>query len=63
MLGISNLHEIRHNHSNMSPAEILEELDRRIKSALQKSEKQKAEDGMDLSLYILNKRTKELQYA
>ncbi len=63
MLGISSLDDIWNKDPHLTPVEILNELDQRVKASLQKVSWDKMQDGMDLSIYILDRATGKLSYA
>jgi len=64
MLGISSLNEIVAYNNKPNPAEILEELRRKIVNSLhQEDTKLKSRDGMDAAICVFDKNNYELQYA
>jgi serine phosphatase RsbU (regulator of sigma subunit) len=64
MLGISLLNEITENKKIVSPDTILEELRKNIKYSLQQStDTESQDDGMDMSLAVINTETLDLEYA
>jgi serine phosphatase RsbU (regulator of sigma subunit) len=63
MLGIANLNEIINEKQILSPAKILDELRNVIINSLTKTEGDAMKDGMDLSLYCLDRRLKRITYA
>jgi serine phosphatase RsbU (regulator of sigma subunit)/tetratricopeptide (TPR) repeat protein len=64
MLGISLLNEITENKKIVSPDTMLEELRKNIKYSLgQSSDTESQDDGMDMSLAVINTETLELEYA
>lgn len=58
MLGKSFLDEIVNTNENLTTWEILEQLHLKVKLALKEKK-----DGMDMSICILDKKTRELQYS
>jgi len=70
MLGVSLLNDIINSNKELiisrdfTPADILNSLRFRVKSALSQTGREgEAKDGMDMSLCIFNRRTLEMQYA
>jgi len=64
MLGISFLNEIVQKREITQAKQVLNELRKQIKQALrQTGKKGEADDGMDISLCVLETKTKKLQYA
>jgi len=64
MLGISSLNEIVLQDKTPNPAEILEELRKKVISSLhQEDTKLKSRDGMDAAICVFNRDNYELQYA
>ncbi len=64
MLGISFLNEIVQKREITEANQVLNELRKQIKQALrQTGKKGEADDGMDISLCVLETKTKKLQYA
>lgn len=70
MLGVSLLNDIINSNKELiisddfTPADILNSLRYRVKSALSQTGREgEAKDGMDMSLCIFNRRTLEMQYA
>ena len=70
MLGVSLLNDIINSNKELiisrdfTPADILNSLRYRVKSALSQTGREgEAKDGMDMSLCIFNRRTMEMQYA
>lgn len=64
MLGIAFLNEIVTRRSMDSSAEILNRLRNRVKKSLHQHGKfNETNDGMDISLYIINEETLELQFS
>jgi len=70
MLGVSLLNDIINSNKELiisrdfTPADILNSLRYRVKSALSQTGREgEAKDGMDMSLCVFNRRTMEMQYA
>lgn len=64
MLGISLLNEISNKYSSSDTKELLDELrDQVIASLKQTGEADEAKDGMDMSLVILNSKSREIQFS
>ncbi len=64
MLGISLLEEIINNREITNSGEILNELRKEVKRALhQKGAKEDAKDGMDISLCVIDRKEKIIQYS
>jgi len=65
MLGIALLEEITYQlKDNLNPGKILDALrDRVIESLHQTGKVEEAKDGMDIALYILNRKTLRLQFS
>ena len=63
MLGVAFLNEIMNNETSCTSASILEELRLKIKDTLSQSGTEGTPDGMDLSLVILEKNEKRMQYS
>jgi serine phosphatase RsbU (regulator of sigma subunit) len=64
MLGISFLEEIVNYRKITESGRILDELRKEVQNALrQKGSKQEAKDGMDISLCVIDKSKKKLQYS
>jgi len=64
MLGMSFLNEIVQKREITQANQVLNELRKQIKQALrQTSKKGEADDGMDISLCVLETKSKKLQYA
>jgi len=64
MLGISFLEEIVNNREIIDSGRILNELRKEVQRALhQKGAREEAKDGMDISLCVIDKKTKTLQFS
>jgi len=64
MLGVSFLEEIVNNHRITDSGKILDELRNEVQRALrQKGEREEAKDGMDISLCVIDKTKKTIQYS
>ncbi len=64
MLGITMLNELVGDQCRNSPAEILDELRAKVKSILlQKGDSEDQKDGMELTLAILEKKSRHLHFA
>lgn len=62
-LGNAFLHEIVNEHHIIEPHRILSVLDQKIISTLQKRGGVQTEDGMDVSILVLNEQTREISFA
>jgi serine phosphatase RsbU (regulator of sigma subunit) len=64
MLGISFLEEIINKREITEPGYILDELRKEVQRALhQKGEREEARDGMDISLCVIDRSNKTIQYS
>lgn len=64
MLGISLLEEIINSREIINPGQILNELRKEVKRALhQRGAREDAKDGMDISLCVIDRKEKSLQYS
>jgi serine phosphatase RsbU (regulator of sigma subunit) len=64
MLGISFLEEIVNSRKIINPGNILDELRAKVRKALhQRGQGEEAKDGMDLSLCVLDKKTRIILYS
>lgn len=64
IVGFNLLKHAIHQHSKLSPAEIIDQVNKDMSETLRQSRKDSmVKDGMDISLCCLNKKTLQLQYA
>ncbi|MBN2743726.1 MAG: SpoIIE family protein phosphatase [Marinilabiliaceae bacterium] len=63
MIGSTLLNDIIKNPSGVSPALMLEDLDREIKVLLQKNSAEQSQDGMDISIVEINTSTRMVRLA
>jgi serine phosphatase RsbU (regulator of sigma subunit) len=64
MIGINNLHQVINEKRIHDPAQILKELDRKVRKILgQDDQNNEIQDGMDLALCIYNPANKQLLFA
>lgn len=64
MLGIAFLNEIISKHSKLSTDFILNELRKQVIGSLHQTGKEgESQDGMDISIYIIDKKTLKLEYS
>ena len=64
MLGVAYLNEIISKHDNIHVDEILNELRNHVIDSLHQTGREgENQDGMDVALYIIDKKTKELEFA
>lgn len=63
MLGIGLLNEIVMENQQVNPAEILNQLRKKIIATLSEEHDAKAMDGMDIALCVWNKKNRTLSYS
>lgn len=63
MMGHNLLNQIVHDNNITSPSDVLTSLHAKVKTALQKSDKHSAYDGMDIALTVFNKQSQQLTFA
>ncbi len=63
VLGNSILNQIVNENDIVNPSEILFQLDKRVRNALQQSADGKSQDGMDIGLCVIDKVNQKMGYA